>query len=60
MVQQGIPVVPKSVNPAHLKANLDLFSFNLTSDEMARLGSAVSPPVTGAGDNVTSGDCKVP
>ena len=33
-VQQGIPVIPKSVNSDRLKQNADLFSFQLSSDEM--------------------------
>jgi len=54
-VQQGIPVVPKSSNPAHLKEDFDLFSFSLSQSEMAMLTSATSP-ATGAAD---SGDCEV-
>ena len=60
-VQQGIPVVPKSTNPAHLKENLELFDgFQLSDDEMAALTGALAPPVSGSGDMKTSGDCKVP
>jgi len=59
-VQQGIPVVPKSSNPAHLKENLDLFDFTLSDEDMHALSSATSPPVTGGGDGKTSGDCGVP
>jgi len=54
-VQQGIPVVPKSSNPAHLEEDFDLFSFSLSQSEMAMLTSATSP-ATGAAD---SGDCEV-
>lgn len=59
-VQQGIPVVPKSSNPEHLRENLDLFSWNLTAAEMAQLTAADAPPVCGGGDDKNSGDCKVP
>ena len=59
-VQQGIPVVPKSANPTHLKENLDLFGWSLTKEEMATLSAATSPPVTGGGDGHTSGDCGIP
>jgi len=54
-VQQGIPVVPKSSNPEHLKEDFDLFSFTLTQQEMDELSSATKPS-TGAAD---SGDCEV-
>ncbi|MGC5627696.1 aldo/keto reductase [Georgenia sp. Z1344] len=36
-VQHGHIVIPKSVNPARIEANLDLFRFELTADEMAVL-----------------------
>jgi len=54
-VQQGIPVVPKSSSPKHLKQDFDLFSFTLSQSEMAQLTSATTP-ATGAAD---SGDCEV-
>lgn len=55
VVQQGIPVVPKSSNPKHLASDFDLFSFTLSDDEMARL-TAATTPATGAD---VSGDCGV-
>lgn len=36
-VQRGTSVVPKSSNPVHLRENLDLFCFQLTEEEMARI-----------------------
>ncbi|MGO1509370.1 MAG: aldo/keto reductase [Actinomycetaceae bacterium] len=36
-VQHGHIVIPKSVNPARIQANLDLFRFELSADEMAVL-----------------------
>lgn len=33
-VQRGITIVPKSVNPARLAQNLDLFDFELSDEEM--------------------------
>jgi len=54
-VQQGIPVVPKSSNPQHLKEDFDLFSFTLSQKEMDILTNA-STPATGRDD---SGDCEV-
>jgi len=59
LVQQGIPVIPKSQNPVHLRQNMDLFDFELTSEEMARL-TAATTPATAAGPNPhDSGDCGV-
>jgi len=43
-------VIPKSDNPAHIAANIDLFSFNLTSDEMDQLTATTVPPAE-------EGDC---
>lgn len=37
--QDGNIVIPGSKNPAHIKANFDLFDFALTDDEMARIAS---------------------
>ncbi len=36
-VQAGNVVIPGSKNPEHIKANLDLFDFALTEDEMAEI-----------------------
>jgi diketogulonate reductase-like aldo/keto reductase len=36
-VEHGIPVIPKSQNPERIAANIDLFGFELSSDEMARI-----------------------
>lgn len=58
-VQQGIPVVPKSDVPQHLKENFELFDFELTPEEMQRLTSATEPAVAGGGDGKASGDCPV-
>lgn len=33
-IQDGMIVLPKSVNPIRIKSNLDIFDFNLTEDEM--------------------------
>lgn len=50
-VQQGIPVIPKSSNPAHIRSNFDLFGWEIEKEDMARLSSAVSPPETGTTQN---------
>lgn len=36
-VQKGVSVVPKSTNEERLKANLEVFSFELKAEQMARL-----------------------
>ena len=59
-VQQGIPVIPKSSNPAHLAENLDMFSWKLSVEDNDALTQAIAPPVCGGGDNKTSGDCAIP
>ena len=38
-VQDGNIVIPGSKNPAHIKDNFDLFDFNLTDDEMAKIAA---------------------
>lgn len=38
-LQRGIVVIPGSSNPDHIKENLDLFSFELTDDEMAAINA---------------------
>ena len=43
-----------------LRQNLQLFDFELSKDDMQRLTSVPTPPVTGGGDGLTSGDCGLP
>lgn len=59
LVQQGIPVIPKSQNPAHLKQNMEIFDFNLTETEMAELTDATTPAVGGGPSATDSGDCSI-
>lgn len=54
-VQQGIPVVPKSSSKKHMIANMDIFDFVLTQQEMRQLSSKTSPPQT-VDD---AGDCAI-
>ncbi|XP_052246879.1 uncharacterized oxidoreductase YtbE-like isoform X2 [Dreissena polymorpha] len=36
-IQQDIGVIPKSSNPDHIKSNMDLFSFELSKEDLARI-----------------------
>jgi len=38
-VQRGYPVLPKSVNPSRIQENLDILSWSLSEEQMARLSS---------------------
>ena len=44
--------IPKSDNSEHLASNLDVFGFELTADEMARLSAATLPAATGGDEDV--------
>ena len=39
LVQSGIPVIPKSADLRRMRENLDVFGFELTENEMARIAS---------------------
>jgi len=60
LVQQNIPVIPKSDNPDHILQNMQLFDFELSDEDMATLSGSPTPPVCGGGDGKTSGDCSFP
>ena len=38
-IQEGIVALPKSLNEEHIKANLNVFDFNLSDDDMAQIRS---------------------
>merc|ERR1712146_605056 len=59
IVQQGIPVIPKTDKASHMLENVDLFSWKLSDEDMKTLTDAASPPVAGASPT-DSGDCSVP
>lgn len=42
--QEGNVTFPKTLNPAHMADNLDIFDFELTDDEMARIGALPQRP----------------
>ena len=37
LTQSGIIVIPRSTKPEHIRENFDIFDFNLTDDEIAKL-----------------------
>ncbi len=39
LVQRGVAAIPKARTPAHRRANLDIFDFALSADEMAEMGA---------------------
>lgn len=57
-IQEGVVVLPKSTNPARIAGNLELFDFELTGDELARLRSldsgkgAHDPDAPGVGERL--------
>ncbi len=44
--QHGHPLTTKSLNPAHLAQDADLFSWELTADEVAKLDASTTPSGT--------------
>lgn len=56
IVQQGIPVIPKTDDAKHMAENVDLFDWTLSDEDMGTLTASLTPPV--AGNSPTdSGDC---
>jgi 2,5-diketo-D-gluconate reductase A len=51
-VQQGLVVIPKSTDPVRLAQNLDLFSFELSADDMAALATLDEGPGAGIDSEV--------
>lgn len=39
LIQRGVIIIPKSTHKERMQENLDIFDFELTSDEMARIAA---------------------
>jgi 2,5-diketo-D-gluconate reductase A len=52
-VQQGLVVIPKSSDPARMRQNLDLFTFELTADDLASLATLDEGPDAGVDSDTT-------
>ena len=39
LIQRGVVVIPKSVRPERMRENLDVFSFELTDEQMTRIAA---------------------
>lgn len=60
LIQQNMPIIPKSINKDHLLENMDVFDWKLNEEDMKKLTNATTPAVSGGGDGKTSGDCNFP
>jgi 2,5-diketo-D-gluconate reductase A len=52
-VQQGLVAIPKSSDPVRLAQNLDVFSFELTADDLAALATLSEGPDAGVDSDRT-------
>jgi 2,5-diketo-D-gluconate reductase A len=52
-VQQGLVAIPKSSDPARLAENLDVFSFELTDDDLAAIAALSQGPDAGVDSDRT-------
>lgn len=54
IVQQGIPVIPKSNTMSHIISNLQIFDFELSDAHMERLARTTKPEAEGGDCDVTA------
>lgn len=53
-IQNGVIPIPKSSNEERIKANIDIFDFNLSNEDMKKIDSLNSnEDVSGVPDNTT-------
>jgi 2,5-diketo-D-gluconate reductase A len=52
-VQQGLVVIPKSTDPVRMRQNLDLFTFELSPDDLASLATLDQGPDAGVDSDTT-------
>jgi len=43
LVQRGVIAIPRSSNPDHARTNFEIFDFELTADDLARLSQLARP-----------------
>jgi 2,5-diketo-D-gluconate reductase B len=43
LIQQGVPVIPRTTKVERLGENIDIFDFTLSAEEMKQIGSLASP-----------------
>ena len=43
LIQRGVVVIPKTVSPARMAQNLDVFDFELTAEELAAISALDRP-----------------
>jgi len=55
LVDQGNPVIPKTLNPKHMAEDMNLFSWELSKDAKSKLDAATSP----ASVETVAADCKI-
>jgi len=55
LVDQGSPVIPRTLNPKHMAEDMNLFNWELSKDAKSKLDAATSP----ASVETVAADCKI-
>ena len=42
LIQRGVVVIPKSVRVEHMRENIDVFDFELSDEQMTRIGGGAN------------------